>query len=179
MILFDLEDRPAAHVEALDRFVAGEAAASGGVAPFADFIRAFQQHDWEAAHRTLAPDFVFDDHRTLGLGRLDRDRWIASLQAQAAPGPRLAGEVRRVLAWNHHGLVVELRTYGALWGADGASESSGPFENALICVFMTTGDRIRSSHSFDRTDTDRALARFAELSAEPEGARGSERGDRP
>ncbi len=154
VVLFDLDDRPAACVEALDRFVAGEAAAAG-LAPFAAFIRAFQQHDWEAAQRTLTADFVLDDHRTLGLGRLDRDQWIASLQAQAALGPGLAGEVRRVLAWNRHGLVVEIRAYGVVDGG-------GPFENVFICVFMTCESGVRSSTPFDLMDADRALTWFAE-----------------
>ncbi len=160
VILFDLDDRKLAFVEALDRFAAGEAAETGGVAPFAAFIRAVAAYDWEAARRTLAPDFVLDDRRTLGLGRLDRDQWIASMEAQAALGPGLAGEVRRVLAWNRHGLVVELRTYGMVDGG-------GPFENLFLSVFMTNGDCIRSSNPFDLTDADRALARFAKLSDEP------------
>jgi hypothetical protein len=159
VVLFDLEDRPAAYVEALDRFVAGEAA---GLAPFAAFFRAVQQHDWEAARRSLTPDFVLDDHRTRGLGRLDRDQWIASMEAEAALGPGLAGEVRRVLAWNRHGLVVEVRTYGGMWGSDGASDGGSPFENLFLIVFMTSGDGIRSTTPFDPTDAERALAWFAE-----------------
>ena len=172
VILFDLDDRKLAFVEALDRFAAGEAAEAAGVAPFAAFIRAFAAYDWEAARRMLASDFVLDDHRTLGLGRLDRDQWITSLEAPAALGPGLAADVRRVLAWNRHGLVVELGSYGMV-------EGGGPFENLFLAVFMTAGDRIRSNSPFDLTDTDRALARFAELSEEQEGARGSERGDSP
>jgi len=161
VILFDLDDRKLAFVEALERFAAGEAAETGGVAPYAAFIRAFAAHDWDAARRTLAPDFVFDDRRTLGPGRLDRDQWIASLQAQAALAPGLAGEVRRVLAWNRHGLVAELRTCGMV-------EGGGPFENVFLAVFMTSGDGVRSSTAFDLTDADRALARFAELSGDHE-----------
>jgi hypothetical protein len=167
VILFDLDDRKLAFVEGLERFAAGEAAETGSVAPYAAFVRAFAAHDWEAARRTLAPDFVFDDRRTLGLGRLGRDGWIASLEAQAALSPDLAAEVRRVLAWNRHGLLVELRTYGAGWGADGTKDGGGPFENVFLCVFMTRGDCIRSGDPFDLTDADRALTRFAELSSEP------------
>ena len=133
---------------------------------------AFAAYDWEALRRAPALDFVFDDRRTLGLGRLDRDAWIASLQAQAVLGPGLAAEVRRILAWNRHGLVVELRTYGIVDGG-------GPFENVFLCIFMTAGDGLRSSTPFDLTEADRALACFTALSHEPEGARGSERGDSP
>jgi len=83
------------------------------------------------------------------------------MQAEAALGPGLAGEVRRVLAWNRRGLVVELRTYGAMWGADGATDGGGPFENVFLSVFMTSVDDVRSSTLFDLTDADSALAWFA------------------
>jgi hypothetical protein len=154
VILFDLEDRKLALVEALDRFAASEAT-TGGVAPLAALMRAFAAYDWDAVRRTLAPDFVLDDRRTLGLGRIDRDQWIASLKAPAALGPDPAGEVRRVLAWNRHGSVAEIRTYGMV---------EGPFANGFLCVFMTSADCIRSSLTFNMTDADRALACFAELS---------------
>jgi hypothetical protein len=51
-----------------------------------------------------------------------------------------------------------------MWGPDGARDGGGPFENPFLCIFMTSGDCIRSSSPFDPTDADRALARFAELS---------------
>ena len=121
VILFDLDDRKLAFVEALDRFAAGEASGDGGrgaVRGLHPRVRGVRLGDG-------APDagagLRLDDRRALGLGRLDRDQWIASMEGQAALGPGLAGEVRRVLAWNRHGLVVELRTYRAMWGADGAS----------------------------------------------------------
>jgi hypothetical protein len=39
----------------------------------------------------------------------------------------------------------------------------GPFENIVARVFVTDGAQIRRYEIFDVGDTDRALARFAEL----------------
>jgi len=137
--------------------VAGEAAATGGQVPYAAFVRAFARYDWEAVRQVLAPDLVFVDHRTLGLGTLDRDQWVTSLRALADLGLDLATDVIRVLAWNRHGLVVATRLFGTV--PDG-----GPFENVLITVALTEGDRVRRYEIVDVGDPDRALARFAELS---------------
>lgn len=162
VILFDLDDRTLAFAEALERFAAGEAGETAGVAPFAAFMRACAVDDWETVRRTLAPDFVFDDRRTHGVGRLDRDQWIASLQTKAARAPGVAEEVRRVLAWNRHAVVVELRIHGPERGTDDARNDGGPFESVFLNVVMTDGDVIRSSTLFDARDADRALAWFAE-----------------
>jgi ketosteroid isomerase-like protein len=132
---------------------------TGGQAPFAAFFRAFEQYDWEGMRRELAPEMVFDDHRTLGLGKLDRDQWVASLRALADLGRDLAAEMPRVLAWNRHGLVAVTRTFGTV--PDG-----GPFENVFVSTVLTDGDCIQRYEVFDVADADRALARFAELSGE-------------
>jgi ketosteroid isomerase-like protein len=117
------------------------------------------RHDWDAAHQVLAPDLVFDDHRTLGLGTLDRDQWAASIRAQADLAPDLAAEVSRVLAWNRHSLAAMARTFGTV-------PNGGPFENVFVAVALIEGDRIQRCEVFDVTDAERALARFAELSGE-------------
>jgi hypothetical protein len=157
-ILFDADDRPVAFAEALERLVSGEAA-TGGLAPFVAAGRAFQQHDWEAMRQALVSDFVFDDHRILGLGKLDGDQWVASLRALADLSPDVATEVSRVLTWNRHGgvLMVHLR---------GTVPDGGPFENVLIGAILTAGNRIRHYAAFDLGDADRALAHFAALSDE-------------
>jgi hypothetical protein len=158
VILFDPDDRAAAFVEALERFAAGEAAATGGQTPFVAFMRAFLRHDWDGVHQIAAPDWVIVDHRTLGLGTLDRDQWVASLQAHYELASNLAAEAYRVLAWNRHGLVTLCRTFGTV--PDG-----GPFENVFVLVVLTAGDHLQRQEVFDLGDADRALARFEELCA--------------
>ncbi len=45
----------------------------------------------------------------------------------------------------------------------GTITEGGPFENVFVVVRLTEGDRIRGLEVFDVQDSDRAVARFAEL----------------
>lgn len=78
--------------------------------------------------------------------------------ADLAPDAQV--ESVQILAWNRHGAVSVLVARGTRTSAGG-----GPFENSAICVMLTDGERITHYEAFDVTDTDRALARFAELCA--------------
>lgn len=156
VMLFDPDDRAAAFVEALERFAAGEAAATGGCAPYVAFTRAVLRHDWDAARRILAADFVLVDQRTLGLGTLDREQWIGALRALADLAPDLTAEVFRVFAWNRHGFAAMTRQRGTV--PDG-----GPFENVFVTVYLTAGDHILRCEAFNLADTEWAVARFEEL----------------
>jgi class 3 adenylate cyclase/tetratricopeptide (TPR) repeat protein len=160
VIAFDPDDRRAAFADAQARFVAGEAAAIGGQAPIAMLVRAFGRHDWATLRGSLVDDFVFRDDRTLGLlGALGPDEWVESMRVQADRAPDVDVEAPRILTWNRHGRVDVSRVFGTL-------RDGGPFENVLLRVMVTDGDRIRRMEVFDVGDADRALTRFAELCAE-------------
>jgi hypothetical protein len=45
-------------------------------------------------------------------------------------------------------------------------QDAGPFEVLFLAIIVTAGHRLRHLESFDVGDTDRALARFAELCIE-------------
>jgi hypothetical protein len=155
-IRFDLEDRAAAFAEAQARFGAGEAAAVGGQAPFVALLRALTCHDWEAVRGCLAADAVIWDRRALGvLGTLEREGWVESLKAVAELAPDVDWEMMRILTWNGLGRVHLTRMFG--------TRDGGPFENLIMNVILTDGDRIRRFEFFDVADADRALARFEEL----------------
>ncbi len=158
VIRFDLDDRVDAFAEAQDRFVAGEAAAVGGQAPFAAARRALGRHDWDALRSCLAPDLVFCDHRALGMGTLGPDQWVESLRVRVDLAPDADAEWFRILAWNCHGCVSVGRAFGTL-------RDGGPFENVFVVVALVDGDRIQRFEIFDIADADRALARFEELCA--------------
>jgi ketosteroid isomerase-like protein len=162
IVLFDPENRGEVWSETTERFAAGEAAASAALGPYGAFTRAFQRHDWDAMRQVLAPDLVLGDHRPLGLGRLDREQWIASMQALAELSPDMAGEASQTLAWNRHGLVVANRIVGTV------PNGGGPFENVFVTVVLTAGNHIAHFEVFPITDAERALARFAELCANQE-----------
>jgi hypothetical protein len=154
---WDTDDRHAALREGYTRFLAGEAAASGGqLSPLLAWARA---RDWVAARSCLADDFALHDHRQLGLGTLGRDEWVESLRVMDELAPGWRWETFRIFAWNRHGSVDACRQFGTI-------RDGGPFENVLIRVIMTDGDRIRRNEVFAIDDVDRALARFEELCAE-------------
>jgi hypothetical protein len=160
LISFDVEDRGAAFAEAQARFVAGEAAACGGQAPIVVMMRSFAGHDWETLGACLADDLVFGDHRGLALlGALRRDEWVESMRVQADLAPDSDVETIRIFAWNGHGRAEMSRVFGTL-------RDGGPFENVLLRVMVTNGDLIQHFDVYDVGDTDRALARFAELCEE-------------
>ncbi len=154
VILFDLDDRPAAFSEAL--FAAAEAEGSDGAASYATLARALLRFDWSATREMLSPELVFDDRRPLSFGILNRDQWIVSLRVQSDMAPDLASEVTRVLAWNRHGFVGSLRIYGNL-------RDGGPFENVFLCVFLASGGKLVHVEPHPIDAVEEAVARFEEL----------------
>ncbi|MEO6027904.1 MAG: nuclear transport factor 2 family protein, partial [Candidatus Binatia bacterium] len=159
VIRFDPDDRGVASAEALTRFAAGEAAATGGVEPCAAYLRAVASRDWERVRECHAPEAVWVDHRPLGLGTLDLEQWVASLRAIDELSERLSYEILRVLAWNADGLVIAFRRRGTV------PDGGGPFEDGFIVVTINAGDRIQRGEVFAEQDAERAVARFEELSA--------------
>ena len=108
----------------------------------------------------MAPDAAIRDHRSFSLfGSLSRDAWLESLQAMAELAPDVASEPMRTLAWNAHGRVVLVRTYGTNF-------TGGPFERFDLMVWRSDDEHVLSVDVFDPGDAERALARFAELCAE-------------
>jgi ketosteroid isomerase-like protein len=155
---FDPEDRFAASIEGLARFAAGEAAGSAGIAPLLAFFRTLGDRDWEAVRECYAPDVVLVDHRPLiNLGTLDREQWIASLQAVDELGDGVTWEAFRVLAWSDRGSVAAVRRLGAIAGG------GGPFEGEAIVTALVLGGRMQRVEVFGEADAERAVERFAEL----------------
>jgi hypothetical protein len=110
-----------------------------------------------ARFEELRPD-PFDDHRTLGMGVLDREGWVASIRAQDDLTRDLAVEDFRTLAWNRCGRVTVRRVFGR-------NLEGGPFENVFANMMLCEGDRLRRVEVFDLDDAERAVTRFRELGA--------------
>jgi hypothetical protein len=104
---------------------------------------------------------VVQDHRTLGLGSLPRDTWIESVVAATGIASDWTGESCGILAFGRHGRVIVTRAFGT------TPDGGGPFENLLVNVLCTDGAVVRQLEMFDIGDVERALARFAELTADP------------
>jgi ketosteroid isomerase-like protein len=160
VLFFDPEDRSAASIEGLARFAASEAAGSAGVAPLLALLRALDGRDWEAARACFAPDLVLVDHRPLSLGTLDREQWIASLQATYELSVGLSWDVFRALASSERGWVIGIRRLGSI------PDGGGRFENEFYTTTLVVDGRIQRFEVFGEADAERAVARFAELCAE-------------
>jgi hypothetical protein len=162
VVLFDIDDRRAAVVDALARFVAGEASGAEGPASYVEFARGLATLDWDAVREVSSPALVFDDRRPLGLGVLSREQWIASLRIQAEMAPDVSFEPVRVLAWNRHGFVVSMRTHGNL-------RDGGPFENVFLSIQLASGGKLVRVEPHPIDAEAEALARFEELTRDPFG----------
>jgi len=149
-----LAARPAA---AEARFVAGEAASTGGQAPILALHRAFARHDWKTLRECVDPDAVVCDHRPLGLDLSTGDDWLESLRVLADLAPDVDAWTFHILAWNRHGRVDVSRVGGTM------PEGGGPFENIVVRTIATAGDRLQRCELFDVGDVDRALVRFEDL----------------
>jgi hypothetical protein len=159
IVNFDADDRRAALAEAHARFAAGEAAEFAGQEPLFAFVEAIQAHDYVRLRGYLAEDLVLRDHRRIALfDGVSGESWFGSLRVLAEMAPDLHGETIVVLAINDHGRVELNRLMGT--AADGVE-----FETVIFRVTVTDGSLIRHMELFDPEDRDRALARFAELSA--------------
>jgi ketosteroid isomerase-like protein len=156
-IHFDPEDRGAAFAEAQARFAAGEAAGSEAQAAITAFSGSFRRRDWAACHGCYTGDAVVQDHRRLGFGSVSIDGWIESWRVLVELAPDVSAEQFRILAWSERGRVSVMRQHGTREG--------GPFESVFVGVFLTRGAQIERYEIFDLEDAERALARFAELSA--------------
>jgi hypothetical protein len=158
-ISFDLDDRRAASAEMLDRH------ARSGEAPWlaagADAFRAINAHDLDRFRATLHDDFVFDDHRRTGVGRLEgADAYVASVRPLLEASPDFATDNLYSLVIEPHGSLVIGRTFGTL--AEG-----GEFESVFVRLFVYRGDRLARVEQFELDDLDVARARFEELRPEP------------
>ena len=69
-IVFDPDDRRAASRELFERYARSDASGRCPPAAFAA-LRAMNDHDLEQLRAVLPRDFVFDDHRRTGLGRIE------------------------------------------------------------------------------------------------------------
>jgi hypothetical protein len=116
--------------------------------------------------RALATDdFVFRDHRKLGMGVRGLDEYLATSGDFFGCGEMIISEV---LDWS--GPVLLLRATFRLLGDDQIADPQ------LRTVAVSRGDRLAAQEPFDPDDLDNARARFDELVAEHAGPPAAEPG---
>jgi tetratricopeptide (TPR) repeat protein len=156
-ILFDPDALAAAYAELDERYAQGEAA------PFARawdksqrFMRALAARDWDNLTDLLSPEFVIEDHRPIGWGRLSGDEWIGFLRALVELRPDAVSRVDHVLAMNERGNL-----FISHWEGD---ESGGQFEIPSITSSAFAADgRLKRTDVYGLDQLDEAQARFAAL----------------
>jgi hypothetical protein len=158
----DVDDWRAAQREALARVIAGDPVAAASVGPILELIEGVNDRDLARVRAVVADDFVMEDHRRTGVGRIEGASGLvdsATVLWNLAPDAQFHAE--HMLACERHGFVGAGRIVGTL------AEGGGTFEIYTISVFAVERGRITRHDIFEPEDVDAALARFAELRPDP------------
>jgi ketosteroid isomerase-like protein len=157
IIAFDPDDRRTASAEMLERYSRSDDARRVPAAAF-EALRAMNAHDLDRVRAALPDDYVFDDHRRTGLGRLDFQGYVASVAALFEQAPSVIGELLYTIAVEEHGLLAMAHSFGTL--ADG-----GEFELVYVWLARFESGRLISTELFEPEELHTARARFEDLCA--------------
>jgi len=159
VVSFDPDDRRAASTELVDRYARSDTSRRPPAALF-ELARAVIDHDLARCRAALPDDFVLDDHRRTGPGRIegadDVVAWLASLFEQSPDA--ILEPMYDITTTTHAALDVE-RIAGTL--AEG-----GAFESVFVMLSWFRNGRLAGAEVFELEDLDRARARFEELQTE-------------
>jgi len=160
IVCFDLDDRRAASRELFERFTRSAALPRPPRAEL-ELLRAFLDHDLAACRAALPADFVMDDHRRTGMGRIEgADAYMAAVAALFAQAPDAIVEPLYHVARHEHGLLTVAHTIGTL--AEG-----GEFESVYVWLARYAGDGFVEAELYEVEDLDVARARFEEIRPRP------------
>jgi len=161
IVTFDPDDRAAAEAELSARYLRSGA----HVMPPAvvAFGRALAAHDLAGVRAALHAEFVLDDHRPLGLGRIEgAEAYVASLAAliELSPDVRV-GDLYQVVD-APHGRVSVAR-------ASGTNREGGPFETLYVLLLRYRAGRLARLEFHELENLDQVVARFAAIDPLPAG----------
>jgi ketosteroid isomerase-like protein len=161
-ILLDLDDPRAAQREAWARWMAIDPTVAELVTAVSETIDSWNAMDRRRFAREYTDDFVVEDHRRTGMGRLDGvEAYMASVEAlwQLAPDSRLE------LGW--HWLAVDRRGGVVTCRRTGRLADGGAYESDYLVLFIVEDGRARRLEMFEVDAADAALARFEALRTDP------------
>jgi len=153
VIIFDPDDRRAASAELVERY---DSSTTGRRLPAGVFeaLRAVNSHDLGRLRAALPDDFVIDDHRRTGLGRLEgADRYVAAAAALFEQAPEILIEVLYVIALHERGVLTMAHGFGRL--PDG-----GQFELVYVWLAWIEDGRLVGTEMFEPEDIELARRRF-------------------
>ena len=119
-------------------------------------LRAVNAHDLDGIRGMLRDDFVLHDHRRTGLGRLEREDYLASLAALFEQAPDVSVETLYEVAVEKQGILLVARNFGTL-------REGGEFESVYVRIMRHRDDRLVGVEMFEPEDLDVARARFEAL----------------
>jgi hypothetical protein len=155
----DPSERAAADAELFKRYVAG--GDHGMPRGFVEFLTGLNKSDHARVRAGLCDDFVLKDHRRTGLGHLDADAYIASLDAINELMRSRTIYALYVAASAPHGRVLMLR-------AAGVNREGGEYESFLAALILYRDDRVASFEFFEPEQLAAALGRLEQCA--PKGA---------
>lgn len=160
IVSFDPDDRRAASAEMGERFLRSDAASSFPASGITA-IRALIEHDLAAMRASLPADFVVEDRRRAGLGRLEGAAvFIESFAALFEQSEDLIFEGLYTIAMGDHALLEMAHMFGTL------AASGGDFESVYLRLLVFRGEECIRLELFEPTDLAVARARFEEVCAE-------------
>ncbi|MGH7790402.1 MAG: nuclear transport factor 2 family protein, partial [Candidatus Binatia bacterium] len=155
VVVFDPDARAAADAELNERFLRSDMhRAPPQVVAFA---RAVNRRDLAGVRAALPDDFVLDDRRRIGLGRIEGvDAYLASFQAllELTPDAQI-GDLYQVVD-AAHGRVAVTRV-------SGTNREGGPFEILYVVVLRYRAGRLAVLEFHDLEDLDQVVARCTGL----------------
>jgi class 3 adenylate cyclase/ketosteroid isomerase-like protein/tetratricopeptide (TPR) repeat protein len=155
VVLFDIDDRAAAHDTLFEHWAAS---AHCPLPPAAiEHRRAWNAHDFGRIAALVSDDFVCDDHRLAGFGRIEGGKaYAASVAAYAELSPDLRLDDLYQVAVEPWGRVAVHRTWGT-------NREGGVFETVSVVVALYPDGRLTRLELFEPAEVDAAIARFSEL----------------
>jgi class 3 adenylate cyclase len=158
MVVFDVDDRLAAHDELWRRFRETE---DGSVLPSVvfDIVHAYNHRDVERFRTYLAPEFELVDHRPIGAGHMGPDEYAAFLAALLESTVESRFESVRSVRLDPRGSIDVARLTGTT--VDGA-----PFELDALQVAVVRDGKLAHWEMFPLDGVDAAQARFEQLIAQ-------------
>jgi hypothetical protein len=159
MTFFDEDALDSALDELDERYAAGEGVEHAyTIGRTSDLRHAVTAHDWAAVEALVADDFVFTDHRPIGLPGADRAGYLAAMTASAEQTP---GTVMMGRALEIRGDVTLMRTRRV-----GATTEGLEYEWEQYAVNRWAAGLLRCVELFALEDESAARARFAGSAAQ-------------
>ncbi len=156
---FDEDQLDAAFDELDERWISGEGADHEYmIRRMGDFRTASAHRDWSAQEALVAEDFVFVDHRPIGLPENDRAGYVSVMRESVGQTPGI-----RLL---HRSLGVRGDTVLARTGRVGATSDGAEYEWEQIAVMDWAAGLLRRVELFPLEREGEARVRFEELAVE-------------